>query len=816
MAVSPSYPGVYVQEVPSGVRTIVGVGTSTTLFVGRTKSGPMDSPQRLSTYTDFVRVFGEDNNISDMARYLRLFFMNGGSDAYVMRIAKNDVASAVTLKNEAGVSVLTLTAKNPGKNGDSIRAAVTYGGEFPETTFNLEIFRWEVDTAGNKQKIAREEWRNLSMDPLLPTYAPTFLTQKSALVNATEVGAVAATNGFSLSGRPIEDDNLEPSFVAVWDALLGDTPPTPTIQPKHSFQISVDGNPFVEVTLTASGTTNPPDIEALQGGTPLQRRTSVAAMIHSSIQSALAQKNISIQPNTFTVQIVDGPTGATASNTRLIKITSGNGKDIRIASSSKPNDDLAAAIMWGNANGGLEVGAHAARRPAPTGVTLPPAQATLFTGATAFGSQAQTAVTSIQLTELDPATGNTVPVSIPVNLVTAGARMWVDAGGYRGITEKLGLIRDAIKTYQTMFPSKFFWRAELWGYRLAILPQTPDENALIPAATLVTGPTNFGASFARNVRYYSLGPNALAGQQGGGVPGDDGSSPDMADYDAAYTIIDSQVDLFNLLVLPPEHTSTATPLVNLWPAASAFCARRRAFLLMDPPDDWDSPQKASTGVDKLRIGLVKDFSALYFPRIQVVENGLTRTVGAAGAMAGVYARIDGSRGVWKAPAGTEADIRGVSGVDIRMSDLENGTINPVAVNGIRLFPDGVVSWGARTMAGADAFASEYKYVPIRRLALFIEESLYRGLKWVVFEPNDEGLWAQIRLNAGAFMQDLFRKGAFQGTKPSEAFFVKCDAETTTQNDRNLGIVNIWIGFAPLKPAEFVILYLQQMAGQLAA
>jgi hypothetical protein len=118
------------------------------------------------------------------------------------------------------------------------------------------------------------------------------------------------------------------------------------------------------------------------------------------------------------------------------------------------------------------------------------------------------------------------------------------------------------------------------------------------------------------------------------------------------------------------------------------------------------------------------------------------------------------------------------------------------------------------MDGADAFASEYKYIPIRRLALFIEESLYRGLKWVVFEPNDVALWAQIRLNAGAFMHNLFRQGAFQGTKPSEAYFVKCDAETTTQTDRNLGIVNIWIGFAPLKPAEFVILYLQQIAGQI--
>ena len=129
---------------------------------------------------------------------------------------------------------------------------------------------------------------------------------------------------------------------------------------------------------------------------------------------------------------------------------------------------------------------------------------------------------------------------------------------------------------------------------------------------------------------------------------------------------------------------------------------------------------------------------------------------------------------------------------------------------------GIVSWGARTLDGADQKASEWKYIPVRRLALFLEESLYRGTQWVVFEPNDEPLWAQIRLNVGAFMQNLFRQGAFQGTSPREAYLVKCDKETTTQNDINLGIVNIVVGFAPLKPAEFVILKITQLAGQVEA
>src|SRR5262245_10158048 len=150
-----------------------------------------------------------------------------------------------------------------------------------------------------------------------------------------------------------------------------------------------------------------------------------------------------------------------------------------------------------------------------------------------------------------------------------------------------------------------------------------------------------------------------------------------------------------------------------------------------------------------------------------------------------------------------------------MNDAQNGQLNPIAVNCLRtLTPYGNVVWGSRTLHGDDARASEYKYISVRRMALFLEESLFRGTQWVVFEPNDEPLWAQIRLNIGAFMNNLFRQGAFQGKTPRDAYFVKCDRETTTQNDINLGIVNIHVGFAPLKPAEFVVLKLQQMAGQI--
>jgi hypothetical protein len=152
---------------------------------------------------------------------------------------------------------------------------------------------------------------------------------------------------------------------------------------------------------------------------------------------------------------------------------------------------------------------------------------------------------------------------------------------------------------------------------------------------------------------------------------------------------------------------------------------------------------------------------------------------------------------------------------VPLNDPENGAINQLGVNCLRNFPNtGPTVWGARTLKGADSLASEWKYLAVRRTALFLEESLYRGLQWVVFEPNDEPLWAQIRLNVGAFMQSLFRQGAFQGASPKDAYFVRCDGTTTTQTDINLGIVNILVGFAPLKPAEFVVIKLQQIAGDI--
>ncbi len=279
-------------------------------------------------------------------------------------------------------------------------------------------------------------------------------------------------------------------------------------------------------------------------------------------------------------------------------------------------------------------------------------------------------------------------------------------------------------------------------------------------------------------------------------------------------------DLFNILCIPP-FTDDGDVDVSVMGNAAAYCKGRRAILLIDPPLSWTDPGQVQVNLGALTNAVGSDSetnAAVFFPRLTKVnslrENQLD-TFTPSGSVAGIFARTDAQRGVWKAPAGLDASLVGISALSVLLNDDDNGELNPLGVNCLRTFPaSGSVVWGSRTLAGNDRLASEWKYIPVRRTALFIEESLYRGTQWVVFEPNDEPLWAQIRLNVGAFMHTLFVKGAFQGKTPRDAYFVKCDSESTTQNDIDNGIVNIIVGFAPLKPAEFVIISIQQMAGQI--
>lgn len=374
------------------------------------------------------------------------------------------------------------------------------------------------------------------------------------------------------------------------------------------------------------------------------------------------------------------------------------------------------------------------------------------------------------------------------------------------INNSNGVLADVVVTYGN--------RQEVFR-KVSLTPSSADfldkriGTTASPVSSLVTvapGGAGYPATFTDDSQSIHLAP--LAGTNGIFNP---------ADYTAVFQA-DTPLDkwpVFNLLVTPAVTDN------GVLSEALAFCERKLAFFIMDPPanDVADPPGS----VAHPWIGAVtpprSQNGAIYFPYIQSNDPNTSAPVNLApsGTVAGIFARTDSNRGVWKAPAGLETTILNTSGVVTSglMTDPRQGTLNELGINCLRNFPGiGTVVFGARTLVYPNtALRTQWGYVPVRRMALFLEQTLKLNLTWVIFEPNDEPLWIAIRTTIESFMLSLFHQGAFAGTKPSDSFQVKCDKTTTTQDDINNGRVNIIVAFAPLKPAEFVIVKIAQLAGQ---
>ena len=639
MAINPNYPGVYIEEVPSGVRTITGVATSVTAFVGYTRKGTPNKAVSVSSFADFERSFGGLDQESPLSYSVRQYFSNGGTEAIVVRVADQYEIAWCELKKNGTEVVLRIEASSPGNWGNDIRIQVQHTGTRNlDAEFNLVISQ-VVNEGGQTQAVRQEIHRNLNLNPRSPNFIEAVVNSVSQLVKVTRIDNLRFTNaGFAVS------DTI--SFpLTVTDNLIAGT--VGTVERDELFRLELASTPG--------------------------DMTKMVTMVNEAINAAGLGNNL-------------------------------------LASES-----------------GLD-------------------------GADGNGS--------LKIESIEPGESSIVKIS---------------SGIYGGFTAVIGL-----------------------------------------------GLTNGGREFTGDAQYRpdevsdAVQLNEIPLTQG--VDGTKGGAAALAGSESAkkgiYALLD--VDMFNLLCIPETRDLAEGQTNSVIQAAVSLCEQRRAFYIVDAPSSKTLSDVAKWAYDACQ----SRSAAVYFPGILIsdpLDAFRQRNMAPSGSIAGVYARTDSTRGVWKAPAGTDATLNGVAGVSIPINDIENGKINPKGVNALRSLPAyGKVIWGARTMKGADAQADEYKYIPVRRLALFIEESLYRGTQWVVFEPNDEPLWSQIRLNIGAFMQNLFRQGAFQGKSPREAYFVKCDRETTIQNDINLGIVNIHVGFAPLKPAEFVVIKIQQMAGQVEA
>jgi hypothetical protein len=475
---------------------------------------------------------------------------------------------------------------------------------------------------------------------------------------------------------------------------------------------------------------------------------------------------------------------------------------VRVFNASK--SDAAKLLHLGLANRGREGGGAAGLRPAISGT---------------FGAD----ISALDLTTLSLT--DEVQADVVDGATNLGTGKFKLTDAVTSLSALAAKVQEKIRAISSTNPAFSQAVVQVNGNSLRVVSGTEKTDATITftdtgGGSLAADIGIDGASAFENVQRYSLGVGLTRAAQTDAGAGDNGAPPsateiigNLDDKKGIYALED--VDIFNLLCIPLVADMDDTSALSVVSAAQAYCGTRRAFYIVDPPRSRNALDKIQDW-DTNKLTPDKN-SAIYFPFVTMpdpLDGFRLNAFPPSGMLAGLFARTDSNRGVWKAPAGTEATLVNAQGLAYNLTDAECGSLNKLGVNCLRQFPVyGRVAWGARTLEGNDQQASEWKYIPVRRLALYIEESLFRGTQWVVFEPNDEPLWAQIRLNVGAFMHTLFRQGAFQGSTPRDAYFVKCDKETTTQDDINRGVVNVLVGFAPLKPAEFVIIQIQQIAGQ---
>jgi phage tail sheath protein FI len=687
-----TYPGVYIEEVGSGQHSITGVATSIAVFIGYSNVGPVDEAVMVESWTQYESLYGGMIPGVYLGYAVYQFFLNGGSQAYIVRLCHTDAKPA-----SATIGGLQIDANNPGAWGNNIAVAIT-GINAVNSTFNLQVY--ELTGTGSLSLV--ESYSNLSTSPTNASYAVTIVNNDS---NYISLVAPVPPATFTL---PTSSAGYDPVYT-----VSGTFPA---------------GSISVGDTVTQSG-------------------------------AGAATANVLVAPKTTTTT---SPT----------------------------------TVMTVQVKGGT--------------VDLTNPTATWSDGANTFAqtgvpTQMPMALVSGSITGGPFLTGETV-----TQLQSGASQPTAICVGATGGTPPAGLATPGLLLLQyiTGAPANSFtqWKGGASG---AVM-------------------TPIGAPVPTFAMPFAVEAGFLAGTDGTTLKPDDGTSAYFLTQllntqapPAPLTGISllAKIPIFNLLCVPGESALAAVS------ALQAFCAANRAFLIVDAPasavvGSGTNGLSATGPADSTGASLVNSSaanSAYYFPWIQAPDPAAgfrPAYFPPCGFVAGIYATTDATRGVWKAPAGIDAALTGVSGPQFVLNDMQNGSVNTLGVNCVRQFPNfGTVIWGARTIAGNDAIGSEWKYIPIRRLALFLESSLYNGTQWAVFEPNAEPLWGQVRLAIGSFMQSLFLQGAFAGTTSSQAYFVKCDGDNNPPASQALGILNVSVGFAPLYPAEFVVIQIQQMMSQ---
>ncbi len=845
MPVQVTYPGVYIQELPSGRHTITGVATSITAFVGRALYGPVEEPRTIFSFGDYQRFFGGLAYDFPMSYAVQDFFLNGGSQAVIVRLfepkttlsldewTKNAASAAGAVKKAASGVKTAADNNNTTASNNPAGAAGEVGTPSPAGVNTTA--QSVVDAVKGAADNHTEEPGNTVAQSLLTiaqnaqNAKKTDGTDPDASAVKTAIDNAITNNTYETPPYPKATLKVPPvapikaaltPIQAAIDALFGDNGNSES----QALLKLINGNPSATtptqaipaaVKILTDAATNAAN--SVSGSDNKKIAQQVAAEVKGdNIKAALDAAIQALIVNDILTKIAPYPEVQTALKTILGSSQSGFQAALDIFDTDgnkfKTTQPTVADVSKKLENIDNQFIKDAATMAAAaTNQTLKG----LFDAVLA-AIPAAAAVPAEQILTLEAANPGTWGTKLTATVNT------------QGITDKVaenfasyGLNKNDLfnLTVQITYPNGTTDFEQFTNVTIKkTTPPSPNRLDLVlnHESRLLRVPLD-----AKNQpQLPSITPPGGATSQVAG--GDNGKNLSVETYTGdrnqrtgIYAL--ENIELFNIMCIPPDKRIAENDIdAKVYTEALSYCFERRAMLIVDPPTTWLGEVKNGniSQLQPTQVGIEGPETinaAVYFPRVikedPMMKNQLD-TFSACGIIAGIYAATDVTRGVWKAPAGLDAGILGINSLELKLTDQQNGVLNPLGINCLRTFPIvGSVVWGDRTLRGADILDSDYKYVSVRRLTLYIEESLYQGTKWAVFEPNNENLWSALRLSVGSFMESLSRQGAFY------SYQVVCDKTTTTQRDIDLGIVNVLVQFAPVKPAEFVVIQIQQQAGQ---
>lgn len=827
MSVVLSYPGVYVEEIPSGQFTITGVATSITAFVGRTLTGPIDEPITLFNFGDYERMFGGLAYDFPLSYAVQDFFMNGGGQAIVARLFEPSVEGTEQEWNAAGNDTLS-------KLQTALKDALT------KAAGNDKLDTASVSGAGTDalSKLTSEPACSIGQDLLASFQAelgklpkpdanavtaiidklafPAFPSSTAAVQlngNGGDVQVAPAVGVARAVLAAMFDETKNQASATVTGAALQTAASSKALGYQDMQQAKVAR---LAAAAAAAGGSKPIDVlkAVLKAAGPaakqVYKNVPAGADAMDALQTALLAE---------VAKVATAP--ASASQASKTDTPADKTSDKTDADDTKTTPATAGTVSDGIAAAMTNL---ASTQPASTAVEKAAATAaaasnptvwSVFDAALAATVSAAFTVSQDQVLGLVAASpgawGNNVNVSLDTLNITEHS-----AESYKFLGLEAKDLFNLTVSYTRPDGSTDIERFTNLTLNLTDKAGNPLANrldlALLHGSRFVRVRMSGGAP-----KLPSSVPQSATGRASGGSNGKYLTPVTYAGNEDKKTGIFmlKKTDLFNLLCIPPDSRVSGDTDPGVYQEALALCVKRRAMLIVDPPVGWTNNYTQGTLADITPASLFLTGpqarnAAVYFPRIikeDMMMAGQLATFPACGAIAGVIAATDVQSGVWKAPAGQNAGLSNIRALEVSLTDDEQGLLNPLGINCLRnLSMIGPVVWGARTLRGADQLSDDFKYLSVRRLALFLEESLYRGTRWAVFEPNNEALWSSLRLAIGGFMGDLAKQGAFYGFK------IKCDADTNPQTNIDKGIVTVLVQYAPVKPAEFVVLQFQQQAG----